>query len=133
MISSIPYWMAAGFWGFVAGSALLLGAALGFFASVPQQLIALVMAFGSGVLISALSFDLMDEAYRRGGFDSAALGFIAGAALYTVANWYLARRGANTASAQEISSPRNLSRAAAGWRSRSELCWTASLSRSSLG
>ena len=52
------------------------------------------MAFGSGVLISALSFDLIDEAYRRGGFDSAALGFIAGAALYTVANWYLARRGA---------------------------------------
>jgi zinc transporter, ZIP family len=94
MILSIPYWMAAGFWGFVAGTALLLGAALGFFASVPRQLIALVMAFGSGVLISALSFDLMDEAYRRGGFDSAALGFIAGAALYTVANWYLARRGA---------------------------------------
>jgi zinc transporter, ZIP family len=26
-----------------------------------------VMAFGSGVLISALSFDLMDEAYKRGG------------------------------------------------------------------
>ena len=95
MILSIPYWMAAGFWGFDAGSALLLGAALGFFASVPRQLIALVMAFGSGVLISALSFDLIDAAYRRGGFDSAALGFIAGAALYTVANWYLARRGAN--------------------------------------
>jgi zinc transporter, ZIP family len=52
------------------------------------------MAFGSGVLISALSFDLMDEAYKRGGFDSAALGFIAGAAVYTAANWYLSRKGA---------------------------------------
>lgn len=52
------------------------------------------MAFGSGVLISALSFDLMDEAYKRGGFDSTAIGFVGGAGMYTVANCYLARRGA---------------------------------------
>lgn len=73
---------------------MLLGAALGYFARVPQRLIAAVMAFGSGVLISALSFDLMDEAYKRGGFDSTAIGFVCGAAVYTAANWYLSRRGA---------------------------------------
>jgi zinc transporter, ZIP family len=61
---------------------------------VPPSLIASVMAFGSGVLISALSFDLMDEAYRRGGFDAAAVGFISGAAVYTFANWWLSQRGA---------------------------------------
>ena len=90
----MPSWLSAGLWGFIAGSALLLGAAVGFFARVPQRLIASVMAFGSGVLISALSFDLMDEAYKRGGFDSTALGFIAGAAVYTTANWYLSSKGA---------------------------------------
>ena len=89
-----PLWLQAGFWGLLAGSALLLGAAAGFFARVPQRLIAAVMAFGGGVLISALSFDLMDEAYKRGGFDSTAAGFLGGAAVYTAANWYLARRGA---------------------------------------
>lgn len=52
------------------------------------------MAFGAGVLISALSFDLMDEAYKEGGFDSAAIGFISGATIYTAANWYLAYQGA---------------------------------------
>lgn len=52
------------------------------------------MAFGGGVLISALAFDLMDDAYRRGGFDSTAIGFLGGAAVYTAANWYLSRRGA---------------------------------------
>jgi ZIP family zinc transporter len=52
------------------------------------------MAFGGGVLISALSFDLMDEAYQRGGFDSTAAGFLGGAAIYTGANWYLAHHGA---------------------------------------
>jgi zinc transporter, ZIP family len=89
-----PLWLQAGFWGLLAGSALLLGAAAGYFASVPQRLIAAIMAFGGGVLISALSFDLMDEAYKRGGFDSTAVGFLGGAAVYTAANWYLARQGA---------------------------------------
>jgi ZIP family zinc transporter len=52
------------------------------------------MAFGAGVLISALSFELMDEAYKRGGFDSTAIGFVGGAVVYTAANWYLAFQGA---------------------------------------
>jgi ZIP family zinc transporter len=89
-----PLWLQAGFWGLLAGSALLLGAAAGYFARVPQRLIAAIMAFGGGVLISALSFDLMDEAYKRGGFDSTAAGFLGGAAVYTAANWLLARYGA---------------------------------------
>jgi zinc transporter, ZIP family len=37
---------------------------------------------------------LMDEAYKRGGFDSTSAGFLGGAAIYTAANWYLAKRGA---------------------------------------
>ncbi|WP_199338282.1 ZIP family metal transporter [Nostoc sp. FACHB-133] len=52
------------------------------------------MAFGADVLISALSFELMDEAYKRGGFDSTAIGFVSGAVIYTVANWFLAYQGA---------------------------------------
>lgn len=84
----------SGFWGLVAGSALIVGAAVGYYARVPQRLIAAIMAFGGGVLISALSFDLMDEAYKRGGFDSTAAGFIGGAAIYTVANWFVSRAGA---------------------------------------
>jgi ZIP family zinc transporter len=52
------------------------------------------MAFGGGVLMSALSFDLMDEAYRRGGFGSTAIGFIVGAVIYSAANYILAKRGA---------------------------------------
>lgn len=90
----MPTGVLAGVWGFVAGGALLIGAAAGYFARVPQRVIAAIMAFGSGVLISTLSFDLMDEAYRRGGFDSTAAGFLVGAAIFTGANWVLARRGA---------------------------------------
>ncbi|WP_221643610.1 MULTISPECIES: hypothetical protein [unclassified Nostoc] len=52
------------------------------------------MAFGAGVLISALAFELMDEAYKRGGFDSTAIGFVSGAVVYTAANWFLSYQGA---------------------------------------
>ena len=84
----------AGFWGLVGGSALLIGAAIAYFARLPQRLIAAIMAAGSGVLISAVAFDLMDEAYRRGGFDSTAIGFFGGALVYTGANILVSRAGA---------------------------------------
>jgi ZIP family zinc transporter len=93
-MSGLPMWAQAGFWGLVAGSALLLGAAAGYWLRVPQRVIASVMAFGSGVLISALSFDLMQEAYNKGGFRATAFGFLAGATIFTVANWILAKQGA---------------------------------------
>lgn len=89
-----PLWLKACFWGLVGGSALLLGSAVGYYAKVPQRIIAAVMAFGAGVLISAVAFELMDEAYRRGGFDSTAIGFISGAIVYTAANWLLSYQGA---------------------------------------
>jgi ZIP family zinc transporter len=91
---AIPLSLQAGLWGLLAGGALVLGAAIAWFVRVPQRLIAGVMAFGAGVLISALAFELMDEAYRRGGFDATAAGFLGGASVYTVANWALARYGA---------------------------------------
>jgi zinc transporter, ZIP family len=91
---TLPLAAQAGVWGLVAGSALIVGAGIGYFGRVPARLVAAVMAFGAGVLVSVLSFDLMDEAYRRGGFDSTAAGFIGGAAIYSAANWFLAHRGA---------------------------------------
>jgi ZIP family zinc transporter len=93
-MDGIPMWAQAGFWGLVAGAALVLGAAAGYWFKVPQRLIAAIMAFGSGVLISALSFELIAEAYDKGGFTSMAVGFLGGAALFTAANWYLCIRGA---------------------------------------
>ena len=90
----MPVAVQAGLWGLLSGSALVLGALLAWFVAIPARAIAAVMAFGSGVLISALSFELMDEAYRTGGFDSTSIGFLGGAAVYTVANMYLNRRGA---------------------------------------
>ncbi len=94
LLLTIPLWGKATLWGLVSGSALIIGALLGYFTKVPKKVIAFVMAFGSGVLISALAFDLMDEAYQRGGFDSAAIGFVSGAVIYSIANYFLNKNGA---------------------------------------
>jgi ZIP family zinc transporter len=90
----MPMWLQAGGWGALAGSALLLGATLGYRLRISVRLVAAVMAFGSGVLISALAFELVDEAYANGGLLATAGGFAAGALLYTVLNMLLARLGA---------------------------------------
>lgn len=94
LLLTIPLWLKATFWGLVSGSALIVGALISFFTHVPTRLIAFVMAFGSGVLISALAFDLMDEAYHRGGFDSTSIGFLSGAVIYSIVNYLLSKNGA---------------------------------------
>lgn len=86
--------LAAGGWGLFAGAALLVGAALGSLVRVPPRLIALVMAFGSGVLMAAVSFELIAEAYERSGMVPVVAGAVGGAAVYSGANALLARRGA---------------------------------------
>src|SRR3954454_23422048 len=86
-------WLQAGAWGLLSGSALLIGAGAAWRLRVSPRWIAGITAFGSGVLISALAFELMDEAFRRGGFLAAAGGFLGGAALFTAATIALNRSG----------------------------------------
>ncbi|MEU0508368.1 ZIP family zinc transporter [Amycolatopsis sp. NPDC006125] len=90
----MPEWLEAGVWGLVSGAALVIGAAVAWFARVPSRVVAWIMAFGAGVLISALAFDLVDEAERTGGLLPTAFGFLGGAVAYVLANVALARRGA---------------------------------------
>lgn len=94
ILLALSLWIQSILWGLVSGSALIIGALLAYFTNVPRKIIAFVMAFGSGVLISALAFNLMDEAYKRGGFDSTAIGFVAGAVVYSVFNYLLSKKGA---------------------------------------
>ncbi len=91
---SFPLWLQAGFWGTVAGAALLVGAGAAFAVDVPDEWNAVVMAFGAGVLFSALSFDLVDSAFHRAGIVATAIGFLGGGLVYSLANEFLSRRGA---------------------------------------
>jgi ZIP family zinc transporter len=85
--------MLAGLSGLIAASTLLIGAAIAYFVKVPGGLVAMVMAFGAGVLISALAFELVAEANEAGGLLPTLGGFLAGAVLFVVADWLLSRSG----------------------------------------
>ncbi|MCG2790177.1 MAG: hypothetical protein L6305_00285 [Actinomycetia bacterium] len=67
---------------FLAGFSLILGVIIGTSFKISQKVIAAVMAFGSGVLICALTFGLMEEAFKHGGFDSVAIGFLIGGVVF---------------------------------------------------
>ncbi len=88
----MPLWIQSGLWGLFAGGALVLGALIGYWGSLSERMIAAIMAFGAGVLISALSFELMAVAYKQGGLGASALGFASGALVYSTANWFLSRK-----------------------------------------
>ena len=52
------------FWGLFAASSLVLGGVLALTLSIGRRAVALIMAFGAGVLISAVSFELVEEAFE---------------------------------------------------------------------
>ena len=72
----------AAFWGLVGGIALVIGALITFVRRPGERFVAFVMAFGSGVLISAVAYDLTADAFDLGGGDSVAIGLAAGALVY---------------------------------------------------
>jgi len=83
----------AAWWGFVGGVALLAGALIGLAWNVPRRVIGLVMAFGAGVLISALTFELTADAVRGGGFDATAAGLAAGSLVFFLGDRAIDRMG----------------------------------------
>ncbi|GAA5034873.1 ZIP family zinc transporter [Terrabacter aeriphilus] len=83
----------ATFWGLVGGAALLVGALLGLFARASNRVIGIVMAFGAGVLISAVAFELTEDAYRSGGATPVVVGLVSGSLVFFVGDWLIDRRG----------------------------------------
>jgi len=69
-------------WGALAASSLVLGALLAFGRPWPEHRLGLVLAFGAGALISAVSFELAGEGIEVGSLRSTALGLGAGAFAY---------------------------------------------------
>lgn len=85
--------MRPGFWGFVGGGSLLIGAVIGLFVPASKKAISIVMALGAGVLISSVAFELMDAAFREGGFDAASVGLLLGAVLFYIGDQIIENKG----------------------------------------
>jgi ZIP family zinc transporter len=81
-------------WGFLAASSLIVGGAVALHWSIGARTLGLVMAFGSGVLISAVAFELVQEAWdKEGGRTSVALGLFAGSLTFWAGDLVIDRMG----------------------------------------
>jgi ZIP family zinc transporter len=82
------------FWGFVGGSSLILGGLIALWRPPNRRLLGLVMAFGAGVLISAVAYDLVGEARdTSAGDDGIALGLACGALVFYLGDALIDRMG----------------------------------------
>jgi zinc transporter, ZIP family len=79
-------------WGALAASSLVLGAALAFARRWSKRQVGLVLAFGAGALISAVSFELAQEGLALGGAGVTGLGLGVGALTYFWLDGVIAKR-----------------------------------------
>ena len=77
--------------GLIASSALVIGGVIRAYRRPPQRLVAIVLAFASGSLMTALVLDLFEESFRTGGVLLSAIGLLAGAATFVAADELLDR------------------------------------------
>jgi zinc transporter, ZIP family len=97
-------------WGLLAASSLVIGASVALVVRIKVRVIGFIMGFGAGVLISAISFDLVEEAVDLEPARWAPLlGIFAGCFVFFAGDWLIERQGGgdrkDAAGAQEDGSP----------------------------
>lgn len=82
-------------WGLLATSSLVLGGVIATNFSLSNKLIGIILAFGAGTLISAVSYELVYDAVKMAkGSGYPAFGFFTGAFVFYVADYIIEKLGA---------------------------------------
>ncbi len=102
-------------YGLAASSALVIGAAIGSRFDPPRTVTGVLLAFASGALISALAFELFEEAFHLGGAARAGIGLLIGAAAFVLADSLLDRYVVADASADQREVTAGAARGGVGW------------------
>ena len=81
-------------WGLLSASSLVIGSVVALLIRIPVRVIGLIMGFGAGVLISAVAFDLVDEAAGKSTGDGALIaGLFAGCLVFAGGDWAIDHLG----------------------------------------
>jgi ZIP family zinc transporter len=83
-------------WGFIAGASLIIGGLLALNLTISRRTLGYIMAFGGGVLISAIAYELVEEAVERAAGIPVALGLFAGAITFYVGDYVIDRLGGSS-------------------------------------
>jgi zinc transporter, ZIP family len=87
--------MDAFLWGLVATSSLVVGGIIAARVSLGKRTLGIIMAFGAGTLISAVSYELIYEAVKMAkGTGFPAFGLFAGALTFYLCEWLIEKYGA---------------------------------------
>ncbi len=89
-----PYHLAVAealMFGAIASSGLVLGSVVGTKLKIPERVLAFLLAFASGSLITALAFELFEDAYRKSGAWVSGVAFAAGAVVFVAASYWIDR------------------------------------------
>src|SRR3970040_2122072 len=105
----------AALWGLVTAGSLLIGAAVALVARPAHRWIGLTLAFGSGALIAAVTYELVLDAFETD-FRFAAFGFATGALAFYVGDWVIDRRGGHRRKSMARGHPRRRGGKACGVR-----------------
>ena len=80
-------------WGLIAASSLVIGSLLTFWLKPSRKLIGLIMGFGAGALISAIAYELVEDAAASGQPLVLTAGLALGALAFFVGDWWVDRAG----------------------------------------
>ncbi|MDQ4144028.1 MAG: zinc permease [Actinomycetota bacterium] len=101
--------------GIIGSSALVVGGALGAKWTAPTRVSGVLLAFASGTLFAALSFELFPEAVHLAGLAPAAAGLLLGGATFVVANtWVDSRIAGSAGDPDDVPAPAEMSEELSG-------------------
>lgn len=84
------------FWGLIAAGSLVIGGLLACWITLGNRALGAIMAFGAGVLLSAVAYELVFEAIQLGkGTGRPTLGFFTGAFTFLLFDWLIGRMGSS--------------------------------------
>lgn len=84
------------FWGFIATFSLFLGGLIGILFKIGKRPLGLIMAFGAGVLLSAVAYELVFKSIKASiGSGASLLGILSGAITFFLIDLLISKMGAS--------------------------------------
>src|SRR5215218_11317524 len=80
-------------WGLIAGASLVIGGLMALYMTISRRTLGYIMAFGSGVLMSAIAYELVEQAVEMADGGGVAFGLFAGAITFFVGDLLIDRLG----------------------------------------